>query len=119
MSKTRVAGSSVGSITVQLDNYFAGHVTTPQYGMRYPDGTITWDKDIAEDAAGISAVYFKELLEATRNGATQHRVVLDWKRLVERRARVANLDPEWYADQHQLVARDVNIFTTEPHDVVR
>lgn len=99
-------------IQFSVDTQHAEHKSTPQFGMRYPDGSILWDSDEARDAA-TPAIYFKEVHERKNSAAR------DWIRLLESRARKANIDPSWYAEQHQLVARDVNIFTTEPRNVVR
>ena len=76
-----------------------------QYGMRYPDGTIRWDKD----GDGIE---FWRLTSDNESSAERDRYVNKWAETLERRANNARIDVETYTNGHTLIKRFIMVAVT-------
>lgn len=106
MSKTKDP-SATTDMTVKVRDYTEQTAVVTQYGMRYPDGTIQWDKD---DNTNYT-VRFDSIVAG--NSVTS----MDWRRVLEKRAKTANIDVDDYASQHQLIKRTVVLAVTTAEDV--
>lgn len=95
------------TLEVEVPTMADGVVSVPQFGMRYPDGTIVWGKD----AHGGRSIDFKALAEGNRH------IKGYWDEALKDRAEKCKIDLAAYKSNHQLIRRTVFIGTLKPEDV--
>lgn len=94
------------AVKVSVPNYGTLTTALPQFGMRYPDGTIRWVDD--PNCYGIT---FKDLAD------DNYMAVEKWQDTVHRRAIEAKVNHTEYAAGHQLIKRTVIVAVTEFEEV--
>jgi len=77
-----------------------------QYGMVLPDGSIEWN--VLSVQGREYAI--KDLVEKRQGQANIHR---EWPAELKRRAKLANLNPYDYSNQHRIITRTVMVAVTE------
>lgn len=100
-------------LTLSVHNYQPGVETLTQYGVRFPDGTITWARietnrnrdiiiaDLVPHPGEIVGAYSR----------------MDWDELLKHRAERAKLDLAEYTNGHDFVKRTLVIAITAFEDV--
>lgn len=91
-------------LTFKVQDYGQTTQVAPQYGMRYPDGTITW---VSAATPNHERVDFKKLADGDATTAAR------WNTAVQQRAEKAMISHIEYAAGHQLVKRTVIVAVTE------
>ena len=95
------------TLEVEVPTMADGVVSVPQFGMRYPDGTIVW----GADRHGGRDIPFKGVAE----GSSLVRSY--WDSAMRDRAEQCKVDLNAYKNGHQLIRRMVFIGTLKPEDV--
>ena len=102
-----MAEDSMMKLEVDVPVMSDGVVSVPQFGMRYPDGTIVW----GADRHGGRDIPFRDL--AGNNGYVKNL----WNDALKERAERCKIELAAYKSSHQLLRRTVFIGTTKPEDV--
>lgn len=99
------------ALTLDVNDEGASHHIVKQHGMRYPDGTVRWDKDRGDLGFDGYDMWFQNIAEDANNSRSH------WKDRLRQRAAKAKVDPEQYALGHTALTRNVIVVITEAEEV--
>jgi hypothetical protein len=105
MGKTKTT-----EMTLAVNDEGASHHIVKQYGMRYPDGTVKWDKDRGDLGFDGYDMWFQHIAENTSSSRSH------WEDRLRPRAAKTNVDPEQYALGHTALTRQVIVVITETEE---
>lgn len=96
-------------LTIKVSDYEVGTNITTQYGMRFPDGHISWTT--VSGTRSMERINVQFIHEGTHGEPER------WERSLKERASAARIDLDQYKEGHEVVKRTVILVTTDIEDV--
>lgn len=112
--------NSTYKLTVEVNTHEQHVASETQYGVRWPDGDITWGV-INGDANWGKRIYLSDVVrkEFKRDEIKEISPysVENWNRLTRERSMAAKLDEKAYLEMHTFVHRTLMLSATAPAEV--
>lgn len=96
---------SATKMTIDVPDYTQGTTINTQYGMRFPDGTISW---VTVPIPGLINPLKVQAIHDGRDSSKDH-----WAASLKHRAEAARIDFDEYKEGHDIVKRTVILVTTD------
>lgn len=101
------------NVTITVPNSEAKVTSETQYGVRFPNGQITWG--IIDRGSSYRNVFISDLIPGATNKRSD-RSESNWGEMLTNKADKAQISLDDYVKMHSLVKRTITIAVTAPED---
>ncbi|ALY10617.1 hypothetical protein FDH86_gp082 [Arthrobacter phage Tank] len=98
--------------TVLIPNEVASTESITQYGVRWPDGTISWHVAKEVDTTRNNQVWVSDLIEDSGIREVSSLSKQNWDKMLDLRSQQAKIDYDTYADMHTFLKRTLVVAVT-------
>ena len=102
------------NVTITVPNSEAKITSETQYGVRFPNGEITWG--IIDRGSNYRNVFIGDLIPGAAPQVSD-KSRANWEEMLKVRADKAQINVDSYAEMHTFVKRSITVAVTAPEDV--